>query len=227
MDLYAQLKINNVPIVFLDRGIDGIKASVVTSNNATGMYQIVKSLIDKGHRKIAYFATVENMSSPERHRFYGYCNAMIDNNVGINSDYIFSLSDMQIKYTQSPAGFTQKNLYEYYCQKIVNTIVKMQDKPTAVCCSNDINALTLCDMLRNAGIRIPEDISITGFDNLPAVATNTPPITTVAQNFERLSKAAIHAVTQLIEAKETPKKYLIDVNLIERESVKQLQERTE
>lgn len=89
---------------------------------------------------------------------------------------------------------------------------------TAVFCANDQMALGLLHGLAEKGVRVPDDISIVGFDDLPEARHFTPPLTTVRQDFHRLGQRTVDALVAAIEGREAPQRTLIDPELVVRNS---------
>lgn len=89
---------------------------------------------------------------------------------------------------------------------------------TAVFCANDQMALGLLHGLAERGVRVPEDMSVVGFDDLPEARHFTPPLTTVRQDFHRLGQRTVDALIAAIEGREAPQRTLIDPELVVRDS---------
>lgn len=226
IDLYSLLQIRKIPFVFLDREITGIRTSCVYPANKQSIYEMVRQLVELGHRRIAYFAITDDMASSELARFRGYCEGMTSCGIPIRSNYLLQLKGYQQRFTSNTHTFGQMS-FESRCAQCVQQILEMEDPPTAIICTNDVNALTLMDMLQKKGKRIPEDISITGFDNLAATLTHKPLITTMEQNFEEMGKTAVQAILQLIESPTVFRNYTIPVKSLNRESVAALRDNAE
>ncbi len=89
---------------------------------------------------------------------------------------------------------------------------------TAVFCANDQMALGLLHGLAKRGVRVPEDISVVGFDDLPEARHFSPPLTTVRQDFHRLGQRTVDALVAAIEGRDAPQRTLIDPELVVRDS---------
>lgn len=142
------LERSSVPVVFLDRYPEGVECDVVESDNFAGGYIGTKHLMSLGHTRISFViqALTECVSSVKE-RLSGYKSALETLPCGVDETLI--LRDFYLDDEES-----EKRLLDY-----VSRI-----KPTAIFASNDITAMAIHRTLGNAGIRIPEDIALVGFD---------------------------------------------------------------
>jgi DNA-binding LacI/PurR family transcriptional regulator len=90
--------------------------------------------------------------------------------------------------------------------------------PTAVCCYNDMSALGAMRSIRLHGRRIPEDVSVVGFDDLFLASYTQPPLTTVRQPMRRMGLLAMESLFRLMSGEESPIRITVDAELIVRES---------
>ena len=187
IDVLYQFVMNNVPICFLDNPSYGIKSPCITSNNYEGMYSITKHLIGLGHRYIAYFPYKKNFLPTEEERFSGYCRAIIKNGAVLNSDYFIGLSE-RFKHI----SMERADKFDRPAEEAVKYLLSLKLRPSAVVCVNDATALAFIDKARSFGLRIPEDLSVTGFDNIGIAVQNE--ITTVSQNFGEMAKLALNMI---------------------------------
>ncbi len=189
-----------VPIVLLDFAVKGLKCDAVLSSNYTGMYKMVRYLLSKGHRDIAYvgsrFAN-ENIMD----RYYGYRKALMENNIRFRKEWVLEDRDLI-------TGEVRISLPE--------------NMPTAFACNSDLTASVLYDLLRQRGYRIPEDISIVGYDNY-LIHSFASSLTTYNVDMKRMASIALKLLLGKIRGVE--KNYgirYIDSTIIERSSVKEL-----
>lgn len=137
LDLYVKLKQNNIPLCFLDRKVDGIEAPLITSDNQQGMFDLVNHLIRCGHRRIGFFGINDAMISTEKERFIGYCNALIYNKLPLRNEYIFKLNDLHTREIDIPQK-KQSEIFEHYTHLCIQTFLALKEKPSVLCCMNDI-----------------------------------------------------------------------------------------
>ncbi len=203
-DLYFHLLQNGMNIIFIDRRPKDITCcNLVMSDNMTGGYLAAKHLLELGHKNIAMFGLEPldlNSTISERHA--GYLRAFNEYNVPVpKKTYFFS------NYNKESAD--------------VEYILSKANGISAVFCASDYAAVDLATHAYKHGIRIPEDLSIVGFDNLDITTMFTPHITTIDQSFTKLGEAAAEIAYDCItEKKAGMVQKLIPVKLIRRDSTK-------
>ena len=178
--------ISGIPFVYLDfYGEDNEKDSVI-SDNYFGMYKMTKYLCELGHRKIAYLGTLFATSSITD-RFFGYCKALAENGIEIRKDYI-----VKDRFEDS------KNMDGY-------DIVLPEDMPTAFACNCDVAAIVLIGKLKEMGLRVPEDISVVGFDDYTYKNEDNVELTTYAVDVREMAKRAIKIIIKKMSGDNTIK----------------------
>jgi LacI family repressor for deo operon, udp, cdd, tsx, nupC, and nupG len=110
-------------------------------------------------------------------------------------------------------GFTNQGGY-----RAGRTLLNMPGRPTAVFCGNDESALGLLKAASELAIRVPQDLSVVGFDNSPITSATFPTITTVRQPLTEIGAAAITALVNFIESGQKPEGMIFDTELIVRAS---------
>lgn len=219
LDMLYQLVACNYPLVTVDKAFNCEGGFSVTANNVQGAYDLTKHLIDKGHRDICFVSHAPvDMASSIRDRFIGFCRAMNDHGIEIQtSNYISGFS----RYFQDmPPGFSNtpeesKILFD----KIAHSLLQSDTPPTAVFAINDGIAQDLMKAYLSRGVRVPEDVSIAGFDNLPFGEYLDPSLTTVDQDFYSMGKKAAEMVVAICENQQLgPRQIALPTRLIERNS---------
>lgn len=188
-DLIHKLNDQNIPIVLLDRFTQSMadNLSLVTSENFNGAYEITNHLVDLKHQRIAYVAwTSDNEEiSTLRERQSGYEQAMQD--AGLDPMMLIKCG---VEMAPRDKAIFADNLFEF-----IDT-----HQPTAIFFHNDATVYRLYPFFFNWGLRIPEDISIVGFDGLEIQFGLAPfDLTTVKQDFTRLGEETASALLQLID----------------------------
>lgn len=193
------VKESDIPVVLLDFQIKGLKCDSVMSSNYIGMYKMTKYLINNGHRKIAFIGSIfanENIMD----RYYGYKKALLEAGIKENPDWlledrILETNDMNVKLPK--------------------------EMPTAFVCNCDYTAGYLYDLLTDFGYKIPDDISIVGYDNYLLGHKLSDEITTYNVDMKRMAKSAMKILIEKIRGieKHSGTRY-IDGEIIERSSVK-------
>lgn len=169
------------PLVLLDCWLKSMDFDTVSIDNTDSTFIAASYLIDKGHTQIGYLKSktaIQNF----RYREYGYRRAMLAHNLTINPAFLFELDP-------SMDG-ARKDL--------IDILASGQHLPTAFLADNDNIALGACKALQDAGYRIPEDVSIIGFDDMPFCEIASPPLTTVRVFKQEMGAAAVRRLADLL-----------------------------
>ncbi|MBR5088416.1 MAG: LacI family DNA-binding transcriptional regulator [Ruminiclostridium sp.] len=191
-----------VPTVFLDFYSSRNDIDTVIADNFFGSYIITNHLISLGHRKIGFIGSIASTSSIQD-RYLGYYKAHIENRIRLNQNWV--IEDRK----SDGVGFREYAL--------------PNELPTAFVCNCDEAAYILINQLRSRGLRIPEDISVVGYDNHIYSTISNPRITTIDVNSYEMSNHAVDMIIRKIQDKNYRcGRVLVTGNLIERDSVKKL-----
>lgn len=202
--LEARLK--KVPTVYIDTYAEGLNIANVGIDDYKGGYLAARYLMGKGHKNIAFVGPNVESSGVIKNRFQGFCDACSERNISITSDNIFEAS---IRFEHGVSAGKK--------------IAFSGHKFTAVVAMSDILAFGVMEGLRLSGIKVPEDISIIGFDNLPECRYSSPQLTTVSQNLEEKANLACGHLFDMIRKKEKiVVNEIVDVEICERQSVREL-----
>ena len=195
----------NIPMVVINRDISVDGVINVLSNDTKGSYDAVQYLINNNHKKIGMIqGNLEFESSTYRKK--GYIMALEENNINVNNDYILSG-----KYTLESGYHNMKKL------------LNLEDKPTAVFCANDDIAVGAMKAIFESGLRVPDDISIIGFDNSNFCNYVTPTLTSVKKDSLTMSEIGGINLLDIINKKLiNQEKIFIESYLVERNSVKRI-----
>lgn len=198
--LKALLEETDIPQIYIDFMKRGLPVSGVMSNNFYGMYQMVSYLIDNGHRDIAYVGTLQSNNSI-MDRYFGYCKALLVAGIPFNPDWVLDDRTMDGWMTE---------------------IKLPQNMPTAFACNSDLTASELVKTLKAKGIRVPEDVSVVGFDNYLYEGLCDILITTYEVNIKKMVQTALKMIIRQIQdpAMQKPEMAIISGHLVEKESVK-------
>lgn len=192
-----------VPVILVDPAREHRKFSKITIDNERGAYLATQYLIDKGHRKIAFISGDLKRSS-FRLRYEGFKKAMNQNNIPIEKKFIRS-GGMELGYEQ------------------VSSILKGKKCPTAIFSTNDTNALYAYKAILDHGLKIPDDISVVGFDDVAMAKFSSPPLTTVRVYKEEIGSVAVRELLWIIRDRpKTPTHILVPTRFVERESVRNI-----
>jgi len=198
----ANLLQDNFPLVVLGM-IKNYHTNSVDIDNSKAAYDAVSYLIKLGHTKIAHLAGPVH-SGHGQMRLEGYKQALIDNNITINSSFIHPVEP----YT--PNGY--KAGLELFSKKV--------DHPTAVFCYNDLVAIGLINALSELKIQVPQKVSVVGFDNIDFSAYVKIPLTTIQMPAYEIGIASTNLLIKQISNSSEPlnETVILKHKLIERKS---------
>lgn len=198
---------SDIPVVMIDHTWPG-KCGIL-SNNLKGMQELMEYVVSKGHRKIAYIHG-ESASEVTKERIKMYKDACERNNIPIKEEY---LREAKYRDTLSSREETEK-------------LLALKEPPTCILYPDDFAAFGGMNALREAGLRIPEDISIAGYDGILLARSYRPKLTTVAQNTEEIGRQAAELLAEMIEQSGPIEvgNVVIDTDLLEGESVAEYRE---
>jgi LacI family transcriptional regulator len=225
-DLMLQLGRTGKPIVFVDAPPpEDVPGDYVVSANAFATKRCVEHLFELGHSRIV-FAADTDVPEPARERIRGFRLAM--KGAGIESlGSVVVASEAETPRSQFSSagpfarGLQQGGYFYDLAQRAVQGILAMDPVPTAIVASHDVFAASICALLSGAGIRVPEDISIVGFDWLADCERDFPDtLTTAAQSFEGFGLHASSLLLDRISAEISPatRHVLLDAPLVVRSS---------
>jgi len=179
-----RLKMINYPFVLLE-DVKGIQANVVAVNNLKAIKKAVKYLIDGGHTKIVHFAGPPN-SSHTQERIEGFRHAFSESTLAFNENMIVSIGSRH----EESYGKT----LEYFKNRA------REDYPTAIVCFNDQQALAVMTAMQELGIRVPDEVSIIGNDDISYAAIYPVPLTTIRAPQIEIGKEAAEILIRNIES---------------------------
>ena len=191
------------PIVSTGRSLNTPNAIGFKIDNEYGAHLAVRHLIELGHRRIAF------VSGPANHtdaieRLAGYRRALHEADIAFDANLV-----------------AEGNFHEASGLMAVNRLFETQQQFTAVFAANDLSAYGVRLGLYRKGVRVPDDISLVGFDDLPGSAFTAPPLTTVHQPIYDLGRTATTALLALING-ETVSGEVTPVELVVRETTRRL-----
>jgi DNA-binding LacI/PurR family transcriptional regulator len=208
IDHLFKLKMINYPFVLLE-AVKGIQANVVTINNIKAIKMAVKYLINSGHRKIVHFAGPSH-SSHTQERIEGFRHAFSESTMVFHNDMIVSVgSHYEESFTKTIDYFKNKNREDY---------------PTAIVCFNDQQALAVMTALKELNIRVPDDISIVGNDDIYYAKIYPVPLTTIRAPQHEIGRRAAEILIRNIESSEIlpTEQVVLETEFIVRESTRVL-----
>jgi LacI family transcriptional regulator len=174
------LRQRDFPYVLIDHQGTNEQDHAVGATNWQGAYNATEYLIKQGHQRIGFITGSMDLGCA-RDRLAGYQAAMRTNHLPIDPGLVYEGDFHQ------PEGYTGGN-----------TLLSLPHPPTAIFASNDVTAMGVMDAARSRGLRIPNDISILGFDDIPQAQNIHPALTTVRQPLEKMGRVATQMLLDLL-----------------------------
>ena len=182
----ARLKLHGVPLVFVDKCPDGAHIAAVQMDYDKGITEAVQHLAVLGHRRIGFISgPKEQHSSAARLAAFRKAERAIGLNVPERS--IVS-GDNTVEGGLDGA----------------EQLLRLPNRPTAILCSNDMTAIGAMHALSRAGLRIPDDISLVGFDDVHISQFMVPPMTTVRMPGTAIAHAAVALLKSFVDKEVVP-----------------------
>lgn len=197
----AGLKLSGTPLILLDRWIDGLEADIVQVDNVGGAQLAVRHFIDLGHDRIAIVVGAPNLSTGrERQRGYRDC---------------LSAAGIAIDETLIKTG----NPYREDGYRLTRELMLSAQPPRAIVVGNSLMTLGALQALRELNLRVPDDVAIVGFDDLPWADELCPALTAVSQPTYELGREAVHLLLRRLAEPDAPFRTLtLQTRLTVRES---------
>lgn len=195
------------PLVAVDphRGDFGARPSDATvpsvlSDNEGGARAATEHLIELGHRRIAFLGGRPDLESARR-REAGFRTAMGAAGLPVDPTRV-AVGSYQAEASVGPA----------------HALLDRPDRPTAVFAANDVSAIEIMHVAAELGLRVPHDLSVVGFDDIPEASRTTPPLTTVAQPLQAMGARAAELLLDKIQARDVPAEVTLPTELVVRAS---------
>ncbi len=196
-----KLLLSDIPSVFVDIDIIGRNSSYVISDNVKGAEKAVNYLYSLGHRKIGMIMGL-NTTKTSKDRFMGYQSSL--NSLGISYNPAWVCNG---KYTEEGGYEAMKQL------------LNVEEQPTAIFCQSDSMAIGAIRAIEDAGLSVPDNYSIIGFDDIEASRYIKPALTTIAQDKIEMGNAVAKLLLSMIDKSSdghTP--MILPVELVKRDS---------
>lgn len=171
-----------------------------------------RHLLDRGHRRLGFIGAPLDRSS-RIETLKGFREALEERGLPIREEWI------RLAQAEQDGG---GHVYEFQNgRSAADWFAELADRPTGYVCVNDMTALGAVSQFVKRGLRVPEDLSVVGFDNIPYAEIATPPLTTVDQCTYEMGKLAAKLLIEGVESPDLPdSSVLLEPTLVERESVR-------
>lgn len=172
----------SIPVILIDRNAENrnIKGKVLVNNEA-GAYQAVKHLIDRGYHKIALIVG-EPTTRTTLDRMAGYKRALLEQGIAYNEAYVWT-------------GHYKSEWGEAAIKRLLERRIPFD----AVFCGNDLIAISVIKTLKNAGLNVPHDVGVVGFDDIYMAKMVEPELTTVKQPIYEMGYKAVELLVGVLE----------------------------
>ena len=186
-DFIGTLTRRHFPFVLIDHHGIGQDCPAVGAANWQGGFTATEYLIMLGHKRIGFITGWMDLGCA-LDRLDGYRSALRTNHIPEEPELIYEGTFFQ------PDGYTG-----------ASTMLDLSNPPTAIFASNDVMAMGVMDAIRNKGLRVPDDISVIGFDDIPQASLIRPALTTIRQPLEKMGRVATQMLLELLSQPQKQK----------------------
>jgi DNA-binding LacI/PurR family transcriptional regulator len=192
----------NPNLVIIDTLYEHLHFNFVVMNNVMGAYQAANYLIELGHRRIGYVQSVSRMYNFNARR-RGFFECLESYDIPFSSDHLITV---QPTVTSAQSEF-------------ITQWSEIGEPPTALFCECDYIAISVIKSLLEMGVRVPEDVSVVGFDNIGEASIITPELTTINVAKQQIAMNAVNAIISSTENTQIEHtKVIVDTSVVERRS---------
>lgn len=184
-----ELQRTGFPFVLVDRYFSGLPASYVGVDNAGGTYQATQHLVRLGYESVGFAVTGGIITTSVHERYQGYQRALADAGMVPGATWL---------HNPGPARATE----EEHVRRL-RVYLAHRERPRALVAVNDYTALLVLQATAAEGLRVPEDLALVGFDDIPVAATLPVPLTTVAQPRYEVGVRAAHMLLDRLVGRST------------------------
>lgn len=192
---------SGLPAMFIGNDVLGERAGFVMSANVEGSAMAVRHLYESGRRRIAHIAGTLN-TRPGPDRLFGYRSELELCGLSAQPEYV------------EQGDYLHQSGYE-----AAKRLLALPEPPDAITCASDLMAIGAIVAIEEMGLRVPEDVAVTGFDDIDLAADLRPALTTVRQDAVAMGAAAARAIAEMLDDPEkAPQVAVVPVELVVRES---------
>jgi DNA-binding LacI/PurR family transcriptional regulator len=184
------LRAANIPIVLLDRVRGNLGVDTILAENAEGSYEAIQHFLKAGHQRIGLIAGPDYYA-PGRERLEGYLNALRDHGVAVDETLV-----------------RRTDFTVHAAQTATEELLQLASPPTAILVCSGLMALGTVQVIRDRGLRMPEDMALIIFDDPEWSKVIDPPITTIAQPAYAMGQAAAEMLLQRLQQPENPPQHM-------------------
>lgn len=182
----AQLSRAGIPYVLVNRHLKDTPATCIVTDNFGGAYKMTKHLIELGHSRIAFVRGLRNTTTSQD-REVGFRQCLANHGLEIDESLL------------EQGNYTRREAYEATVR-----LLQLASPPTAIFCANDYMAFGALDAASDQGLRVPDDVSIVGFDNIALSSLKAINLTTVEQPITEMARKAMEMLLSLVKGEDPP-----------------------
>lgn len=192
-----------IPIVLVNGNMRNTELTRVVTDEYAGTVFAVRHLIELGHTQIGFIGGEGHMTTTSI-KLRAFRKTLRDEGFQVNEDWIL------VDSFSMESG-----------RQLMQKLLEMKERPTAVCCVNDFTAIGAIKTAGEYGLKVPDDISIVGFDDIPLAHHVIPELTTISQQANELGKTAVKVLRQMMNKGKVKKLTSLEPQLIIRQSTAQ------
>ena len=191
-----------LPIVSVNGDLPGVEGVYsVNSDERTGMRALLDHLLAAGHTQIAFLGGLEEVTGTQL-KLSAYHELMAERGLKVFPEWI------------QLSGYSVED-----GEKALRRVLAQPERPTAALCINDLVAAGVLRAARTVELSVPEDLSVTGFDDVNLAELVTPPLTSVNHNYQHLAQLAVDVLLRAVEGERPPRLSSVPTTLVARGSV--------
>jgi LacI family transcriptional regulator len=200
LDYLRQISQQQFPIVMIDQRVANEVVPFVTATNWQGAFDAMRYLIQLGHQRIGFISGAMN-ESPSSERLAGYRDAL--------AQFGIAYDEALLRY----GDFSRQSGYMH-----AQALLRLDPAPTAIFASNDPMAFGVMEAVKQHGKRVPEDVSVIGFDDIPSSAHAIPALTTVRQPLREMGRVGAQILLDMLRGNVRTPMMELRTSLILRDS---------
>lgn len=202
-DILLRYQAQNIPVVFIDRTVKGIESDYISSDNYAGGYTLTKYLIELGHQHIVFLQPRIQGLLPIDERYEAYCTALQEHGLPVYDRLQVDSGD-GYEFFETDAFQVLAAEESELVDNVIQCLKRLDPQPSAIFGVNDSLAIIALAAVQRMGWKVPEDISIIGFDDISLAAYITVPLTTMSQDAHELGKVAALQLIERLEGDTSP-----------------------
>ena len=196
--ILREYQARNIPIVFIDRFVDGIDTDYVGCDNFGGTYALMHHLLELGHKDMVYLRHNISNLYPIDERYRAFRTVLAENNLDLHPVWKIN-SPHHDDFVETDIFQLLEDEDAAINKQIISLIQNTTPKPSAIVCANDALAILTIRAIRSIGLAVPADISVVGFDDISLAAYTEVPITTVTQDAHQIGKRAAEMLLERLD----------------------------